>query len=206
MSVQTGAAIIFDSAVQRRALLVCVGVSVVVHGLVLFALPGFQAGAPASRSRILTATLAADAALPGKEVSIEPPARPDRPRERPRRVLMPETAPRALEAPAAPAVPPPSAPASAYAAGASTSSAIDAPGRSAIPGAQAPAATAGSSGEASAADEASLERYRLGLIDAARRYRRYPVLAMEKGWQGRVEIRLVVPSRSPTAQQVGWPE
>jgi protein TonB len=41
-------------------------------------------------------------------------------------------------------------------------------------------------------DEALLEKYRLGVIDAARRYGRYPAQAMEMGWQGRVEIRLVI--------------
>ena len=40
-------------------------------------------------------------------------------------------------------------------------------------------------------DAGLLEAYRLALIDAARRYRRYPVQAMERGWQGRVEIRVV---------------
>ena len=43
-----------------------------------------------------------------------------------------------------------------------------------------------------AADASLLERYRLALIDAATRYRRYPVQAMERGWQGRVEIRVVI--------------
>jgi protein TonB len=47
---------------------------------------------------------------------------------------------------------------------------------------------------AEAADAGLLERYRLALIDTAKRYKRYPSRAMEKGWQGRVEIRLVVGS------------
>jgi protein TonB len=41
-------------------------------------------------------------------------------------------------------------------------------------------------------DAGLLDAYRLALIDAARRYRRYPVQAMERGWQGRVEIRVVI--------------
>ena len=36
------------------------------------------------------------------------------------------------------------------------------------------------------------DAYRLALINAAKRYKRYPVQAMERGWEGRVEIRLVV--------------
>ncbi len=43
-----------------------------------------------------------------------------------------------------------------------------------------------------ATDAGTLDQYRLALIDAARRYKRYPAQAMEKGWQGRVEIRLVI--------------
>jgi protein TonB len=47
---------------------------------------------------------------------------------------------------------------------------------------------------AEAADAGLLEKYRLALIDAAKRYKRYPIRAVEKGWKGRVEIRLVVGS------------
>jgi protein TonB len=36
------------------------------------------------------------------------------------------------------------------------------------------------------------DAYRLALISAAKRYKRYPVQAMERGWEGRVEIRVVV--------------
>ena len=32
----------------------------------------------------------------------------------------------------------------------------------------------------------------MALISAARRYKRYPAQAMERGWQGKVEIRLVI--------------
>jgi len=41
-------------------------------------------------------------------------------------------------------------------------------------------------------DAGLLDAYRLALIDAAKRYRRYPVQAMERGWQGRVEIRIAI--------------
>jgi protein TonB len=41
-------------------------------------------------------------------------------------------------------------------------------------------------------DASLLEAYRLALIDAAKRYKRYPMQAMERGWEGRVEIRVVV--------------
>lgn len=43
-----------------------------------------------------------------------------------------------------------------------------------------------------AADSGMLEEYRLALIAATRRYKRYPAIAMEKGWQGRVEVRMFI--------------
>jgi protein TonB len=42
------------------------------------------------------------------------------------------------------------------------------------------------------ADAGTLDQYRLALIVATRRYKRYPAIAMEKGWQGRVEVRMVI--------------
>lgn len=44
----------------------------------------------------------------------------------------------------------------------------------------------------SEADKGTLEQYRLALIAATGRYKRYPAIAMEKGWQGRVEVRMVI--------------
>jgi len=38
----------------------------------------------------------------------------------------------------------------------------------------------------------TLDQYRLALIVAAKRYKRYPVQAMDRGWQGKVEVRLVI--------------
>ena len=44
----------------------------------------------------------------------------------------------------------------------------------------------------SEADKGTLEQYRLALIVATRRYKRYPAIAMEKGWQGRVEVHMEI--------------
>jgi protein TonB len=192
MSIQSGAATVFDSAAQRRALPICVGVSVALHGLVLFAVPAFRTGTQTLESRPLTATFARNPALSGREASIEQslPARPDRAPPRPEHEMRPE-----LPQPALPAAPSASrlpAPASGATPSPSTPSAADTPAASTA--AKAPTAPVGSSAQASSGsvDDALLEKYRLGLIDAARRYRRYPELAMERGWQGRVEVRLVI--------------
>ena len=41
-------------------------------------------------------------------------------------------------------------------------------------------------------DAGSLDQYRLALIVQAKRYKRYPAQAVERGWAGTVEVRLVI--------------
>ena len=86
---------------------------------------------------------------------------------------------------------PPEPAASAAAAASSAPPAAPIPVRSA---AQAPAGVNNEpSGESdSEVDKGTLEQYRLALIVATRRYKRYPAIAMEKGWQGRVEVHMVI--------------
>jgi protein TonB len=43
-----------------------------------------------------------------------------------------------------------------------------------------------------AVDGRTLREYRLDLMAFAKKFKRYPAQAMEKGWEGRVEIRVVV--------------
>jgi protein TonB len=76
-------------------------------------------------------------------------------------------------------------------AGAIASALPTAPRRS-VPGAPAGAASGTKAGSGDAADSGILEGYRLALIAATRRYKRYPAIAMEKGWQGRVEVNMVI--------------
>ena len=45
---------------------------------------------------------------------------------------------------------------------------------------------------ATGVDRGTLNRYRLALIASAGRYKRYPRQAVDKGWQGKVEVRLVI--------------
>jgi protein TonB len=40
--------------------------------------------------------------------------------------------------------------------------------------------------------EASLAQYRLGVIEAARRYKRYPRVALDNNWQGRAEVHMAI--------------
>ena len=64
----------------------------------------------------------------------------------------------------------------------------------AVPEAASTPAPGAETAMAGGVDASLLENYRLALIDAASRYKRYPIHAMERGWQGRVEVRLVVES------------
>src|SRR5437773_2146791 len=45
---------------------------------------------------------------------------------------------------------------------------------------------------AAAVDEGSLAQYRLQLISAARKYKRYPRVAMDNNWEGDVVVRMVI--------------
>ena len=63
------------------------------------------------------------------------------------------------------------------------------------PGPQAPAdipAAEANTKSGAESEAGTLEQYRLALIVAMRRYKRYPAIAMEKGWQGRVEVHMVI--------------
>lgn len=78
----------------------------------------------------------------------------------------------AFVVPAGPAAPAPVAPAAAAAAASASAS---------QPGAA-----------ASGPDPGTVARYRLELMDLARRYKKYPRIAQENNWQGRVELRIEI--------------
>jgi len=64
------------------------------------------------------------------------------------------------------------------------------------PAAQQPgSASSATTGSAANSNEAgSLEQYRLALIGVARKFKRYPTQAMDRGWTGRVDVRLTIGS------------
>ena len=160
-----------------RTLYACFGVSLALHGLAMFAYPGLRHSPPADETQPLIAMFAPRAALESFAAA-PPPRKPPEQRSResvkqiepvPAEPSTPEPAPASTAVPQSVATPPVAAaaaePASAQAA------ARDSP---------------------EAPDANLLEAYRLALIDAAKRYKRYPMQAMERGWEGRVEIRVVV--------------
>jgi len=187
-----------DARAQSRALIGCVLASLALHAAVLFLWPGMREGSRASAPvQVLSAVLSPRKAplplLPALPEPVVQPQRPEPPRpvkpETPRPVLTaPTPSPAAPVVAAPPSVPAPVAPPVA----------ASPPAQPAVAPrpaeAQAPAApSAGAPREGSDnADAGTLAQYRVALISAANRYRRYPAQAMEKGWQGRVEIRLSI--------------
>jgi protein TonB len=161
---------------QLRTLCACLGVSIALHGLAMLSFPALRPADRPDETRVLTA-LFASRAEPAAVASVADSRRPREPREaEPRVPLLKPTDPAPVTAAPAPVqapAPPPSAPASL----ASSSS---------------EAAAAPVKPVAETFDPSLFDAYRLALISAAKRYKRYPVQAMERGWEGRVEIRVVV--------------
>ncbi len=185
---------------QERAFLWGLLASIALHALVLIGLSQGDAPAPPAKALlVLTARLAPVATAPRAQppapaaMPVAPPPTAPKSAPEPRPV---QTAPAPEVSRKAPAdapkpAPAESAPADSAAAASSASSA--APGQAG----SAPQPPVGAPTEASArpgseADSGTLEQYRLALIVATRRYKRYPAIAMEKGWQGRVEVRMEI--------------
>jgi protein TonB len=158
---------------QTRTLYACMGVSMALHALAMISLPASQ---PASRfddARVLTALFQ----------SLSEPAAPAPAPRRPREHRQADVVAPAQSSPepalaAAPEVQPAPAPVAAPAESHALVSPVQAP---------APAMP-----DTELADPSLFDAYRLALINAAKRYKRYPPQAMDRGWEGRVEIRVVV--------------
>jgi protein TonB len=173
-----------------RPLALALLASLVLHLLVLYALPVLKESirAPAAP---LSARLAKPAPEPAR--AEPPPQRPRQPSPPPRPAPVAKAAPR-------PAVPAPVAVAPVLSVEPAKQAGDPVPGLPAAPPApapQAPVARAdatpgpGSVPAASGPDPGSVARFRLELMEIARRYKRYPRLAQDNNWEGRVELRIV---------------
>jgi protein TonB len=165
---------------QVRTLYACLGVSIALHGLAMFSFPAARPADHPDDARVLTALFASrtePAAMPPVPMPGKPrerrEAEPQAPIQRPVEPTPFATAvePASTQTPA----PPPAAP---------PSLASSSPEPTPI--------AAASKVPAEVLDSNLFDAYRLALINAAKRYKRYPVQAMERGWEGRVEIRVVV--------------
>ncbi len=175
-----GAPALFREDAQRRTLFACVSVSIGLHAAALLAFPGLGPIEHANEVKVLTATLASKLVHP-----VAPAAMP-KPLHRPRREVNPE--------PAQPVLADPESAAYENARRTDPTPLSPIPGAASAPEAASTPAPSAERTMAGGVDANLIEKYRLALMDAARRYRRYPIHAMERGWQGRVEVRLVVGS------------
>lgn len=174
----------------------CVLASIALHALVLFGLSQRAMPAPPAKALlVLTARLASVASAPRVPPTAPAPtsAAPPPPVPAPRPVptapapTVSKKAPVESAKSAAPE-PVPTAPDAA----ASRAQSAAPSQASAAPQPPVAATTEASARLGSEADRGTLEQYRLALIVATRRYKRYPAIAMEKGWQGKVEVHLVI--------------
>jgi protein TonB len=223
MSPSAATAGLLQALAAERALFWCVLASIVLHALVLLGLSSRGAPAPPAKAlSVLTARLMPLAAAPPAPLPPPKPAPPPlrEPVSSPRPQREPASAPR--PAPATPAVAPAPAPAPAPQTAApadalqapqpepappAASSAAVSPAPVTAPVATRPAPVApaaipainaaGKSGNE--ADAGTLDQYRLALIVATRRYKLYPKIALEKGWQGRVEVHMVIAANGTIA-------
>jgi len=174
-----GPAVRLEERQLRRLRLALLG-SLVLHALVLYMLPLLREASPARLAPpLLTAHLAKPKPPPEPpRIEPTPPAPPlprpsarpaPRPAPAPTPVLAMEPKPAASEPPAFVVPAPPATPAP--------------------PPAQ-PVATVAPAPAASGPDPNAVARFRLELMEIARRYKRYPRIAQDNNWEGRVELRI----------------
>lgn len=201
MSVSADTAELFIPEAQNRALALCLAVSLALHALLLL-LPDLRPGASApAATKVLTATFA-PRAIPSEPAAAtaEVPRRREREalEAKPEKTSRPESFRPALAVPSAATTGSPdlsdlsSAPTVQVETASLAPSASDGTARQLEAQPAAKASGAGSARAGNVADAGTLDQYRLALIVAAKRYKRYPAQAMDKGWQGRVEVRLVI--------------
>ncbi len=177
---------------RLRLLALAVLCSLVLHACILLFLSYFRHGAP---ERGVTPPLTARLIKPRPPEPVPPiaeprarPQPPPRPQPAPVVKARPQPAPQQRPAP----VPTPAAPVMAVEPAKQAEPALVAPAAPAQPIASADAqpAPAPVSAAASGPDPGSVARFRLELMDIARRYKKYPRIARDNNWQGRVELRI----------------
>jgi len=184
MPISSGTAMVFQHDAQHRALLACVGVSIALHALVL-AFPDWRSSPSAASPKALTAWFAP-----------QPPEAMPRSEAVPPRARREKEAPPLLAAPTSVAIPqetetvraPEPSPAASNTEPARTEVA---PAREVL--SQSAPGEVIAKPQRDPADDAAMRRqYLIALVDAAKLYMRYPPQARERGWEGRVEVRLMI--------------
>jgi protein TonB len=170
---------------HNRALNYAIALSLLLHAFLLFGLPNSR---ESQRRRVepapIVARLVEQQPAPAVVAASPPipPAATQRPVPRRDPVPNPEALDIAPQAAPQPAPIAPAAPVPSEAAG----------GPAAGPIAMTEAQTVASALAAEAPDAGTLAQYRLQLISAAQRYKRYPRVAMDNNWEGDVVVRMVI--------------
>jgi protein TonB len=177
---------------QNRAFHYAVLASIVLHGLLLFGLsPRDPAKHPAPPGPIIARLAQPPAAEPAPA---PPQAEPVKPQPREKRPPATKSSPVAKAEPKATLPAPAAAPAAPVSEPAQTAppspAAGSAPSAPPIVARADPAPAPASPSEA--VDAGSLAQYRLQLISMARKYKRYPRVAMDNNWEGDVVVRMVI--------------
>ena len=189
----------FTNGNQGRLLGRALAASIVAHALILFMAPSWldKSQRKASAPLPLVAHLMKPRPLPAPvpEPVEKQRARPEAPRkpppvERTQPILTAPTVPTAAPAPVvAPPAPAVERPRTIDPAPAPAPAPAQAPVARVEP---APATQPAAPATADFADPATLGQYRIAIISAAKRYKRYPRLAIDNNWEGQAEIRMVI--------------
>ena len=203
---------LFDGG--NRAFSYAVLCSIVLHGLLLLALPSLRDSskrADAHPGLIIArlSPLQPAPAAPSPPKSEPPPAprveesRPPAPVTKPAPAPKPVPLAKAQKAPAKPAqaAPTPASP-SAPASETPPAQAPSAPAAPAAAKSESPAAATPLAASPETADAGTLAQYRLQLISVAKRYKRYPRVAMDNNWEGTADIRMVIGANGMIASLV----
>jgi len=170
---------------EQRAFGYAMAASLALHAaLLVWRMPIVRESLAPPPSEPLVTRLVEPAPEPKAEAPAPVPPQPQ-PRERKKREPTPTRVPQAVPVPvpATEATPPP--PPSAEPPAAAPAPALEAPAVATL----APAAP-----PVDRPDTGSIAQYRQTLIGAAARYKRYPVQALDNGWEGSVVVRVSVPA------------
>jgi protein TonB len=179
---------------DNRAFHYAVLASVALHGLMLFSFSMQDASrrAAATPAPIVARLVQPPPAPAAPKPEPPAPAPAEKPKPPPAKAApVTKTAPKAPSpAPVAPVAPPPPAPVAAEPAPAAPPPQA-APSAPAAPPAAAPAAPAAPAARPGAdVDADSVGRFRMQVIEAAGRFKRYPRAAMDNNWEGRADVRV----------------
>jgi protein TonB len=182
---------------EQRVFAYAMLASIVLHGALLFV--NFQFRDPAKKSNPAPGPIVARLVAPQPVAAPAPAPDPEPPRPRAEELPQPARKPppvpiakAAPSAPVVPATPAPTAPASEAPRPESAPPAAPSVPSSAPPSPGPVAKADPQPAPAEIADKGNRDQYRLAIYEAARKYKKYPRVALDNNWEGKAVIRLVI--------------